>query len=406
VKIIGKGISLAGPCREVNEDLLHLDNAQQLFLLADGMGGHAGGCKASQLAVSVVSHSLLENFASRDRDTVFHESESDEEFFTRAVSNASQTIFQTAQTDPRYTGMGTTFTGLVQCGGNGVLMHVGDSRLYLYRSDVLHQLTHDHTLVSEMLESGEITPTQAIGHEYSHVLTRAVGTYESVLADTLVFELAVGDRFFLCSDGFYELFSEYDEMLQFLQREMEGDLFAAVERISEERKSSDNVSLAMLEVCSEPESHEADAAASEEVVLKVDTLRQVYLFQHLEIKEIAALVQSGLVHRLQPGEVIVEEGAQENQSLYVILEGEVEVLKGEEILATLSSGNHFGEMSLLLESPRTATVKAKRATSVLELPLQVITRFLHRSPKAGIEFLYAMSREFAKRLEQSNARRY
>ena len=218
MKVLGQGFSVSGPQRAVNEDVLYIDNAQQIFIVADGMGGHVGGAKASQVASETASKFLIDSFDLDSTVSSGQDLERWEKYLRDAVSSASQTVHKLATDHEAFRGMGTTLTSLVHRDGNGLLAHVGDSRLYLYRGGVLYQLTHDHTIVAEMLAAGKITPSQVPGHPFAHVLTRAVGTHEAVSSETLVFELAIGDRLLMCSDGFYDLFEGHDELLSFFAR--------------------------------------------------------------------------------------------------------------------------------------------------------------------------------------------
>ncbi|MCB0329964.1 MAG: cyclic nucleotide-binding domain-containing protein [Bdellovibrionales bacterium] len=404
MKLRGKSYSVTGPVRTANEDLVQIDDQRQIYLLADGMGGHVGGAKASQLSVETVANILGDSFDPDAQASSVQDIDRWEKYLRDAISSASQVVHKLAKEDSKLHGMGSTLTTLVHRDGNGILGHVGDSRLYLYRGGVLHQLTHDHTITAQLLAEGRISPAEVNSHRYRNVLTKAVGVYEGVEADTLVFELALGDHLLMCSDGFYDLFDDHDALLKFVSDNIKADFVPALEKIIEERQASDNVSVVFLDVVPDDKNAEAETSHSQEVVLKVEILKEVNLFQQLDMKDVVALVQSGFVHRLEAGADIVLEGENPASSLYVILEGEVEILKGGARIAKLKKGNHFGEMSLLLDAPRSASVKALTDLSLIELPKTVIEQFLQRTPRGGIEFLLAMSREFAERLSEANKR--
>ncbi|MCI5064223.1 cyclic nucleotide-binding domain-containing protein [bacterium] len=405
VYIVGKGFSVAGPVREENEDILLLENNLQLFLVADGMGGCQGGARASQLVADTVLSHLGDNLEEDIQDCDFERWRGE---LQRGVTDASARIFHEASSgESECQGMGSTATALLLRDENGILAHVGDSRLYLFRGGVLHQLSTDHTVVNELLERGELTPNQAVGHPYAHVLTRAVGVHESVAVETLLFEVIIDDTFVLCSDGFTGLFAHEDELNVFLSQALNGDedILSLVESRIEEVQADDNVTFAVLHACADEESLPAAEEYRREVSLKIELLSQLPLFRDIEMREIVTLVQGGYVHRLSAGEQILTEGETSEGGMYLILEGEVNISKEGISLEKLTQGAHFGEISLLLDIPRTATATACTEVTLLELKKEALSTFFQRSPKCGVDFLLAMSREFAERLTRANEKK-
>lgn len=188
-----------GRVREHNEDkyefYLPEDEAQLatkglIFLVCDGMGGHAAGQIASELACKSFIDAYL-NHPSQD-PTVAAEA---------AVRSANAFIFDLASALPNRKGMGTTLSGLMLVQDQAIVAQVGDSRVYRLREGQFECLTTDHTWVHEAVVRGEITEAMAETHPYRHVLTRAMGTEKSVTPDIFRFDLRVGDEFLLCSDG-------------------------------------------------------------------------------------------------------------------------------------------------------------------------------------------------------------
>jgi len=157
--------------------------AEEYFLaaVADGMGGHVGGEVASRLAIEAAVAS--------DGDAVAR------------VRAANAAVVGTARDRPRLAGMGTTMTLAVFSGDTVEIGHIGDSRAYLYREGNLEQLTRDHSLVAEMVASGELRPEEAAAHPFRSVITRALGLESAVAVDRVRRDLQPGDRFLLCSDG-------------------------------------------------------------------------------------------------------------------------------------------------------------------------------------------------------------
>ena len=191
--------SLSEPKLQVGEERAHL------FLIADGMGGHQAGERASALAVAAIEQFTLNSFK------WFFGSDGTEAKkvlaqFQSAFSQADAQIVEEAAEHPEFSGMGTTVTMAFHLGAQLCVVHVGDSRAYLYRDRELHQLTQDHTLMADMVRRGALRPDQVAGHRLRHVITNAVGGPElGVEVEARALEVQAGDRLLLCSDGLTEM---------------------------------------------------------------------------------------------------------------------------------------------------------------------------------------------------------
>ncbi|MGH2789902.1 MAG: Stp1/IreP family PP2C-type Ser/Thr phosphatase, partial [Actinomycetota bacterium] len=176
-----------GRVREANEDsyLVH----EPLFVVADGMGGHIAGDVASSTAVKTIEKQSSDASAE------------DMETLARLVRSANSQIWEKAQGDPTLKGMGTTCTLLLLDGAKAHFAHVGDSRAYLLRGDVLTQITEDHSLVGRMVKEGRLTVEEAENHPQRSIITRALGVDSEVEVDLLTVDLDAGDRILMCSDG-------------------------------------------------------------------------------------------------------------------------------------------------------------------------------------------------------------
>ena len=179
-----------GRKRAANEDFFAADEKLGLFVVADGLGGHVAGRRASELGVGV----FVETVAADDDDAPMA-------LLRSAFAHANTAIRSLSARDPQLRGMGTTLAALWLRGDEALVAHAGDSRLYLFRSGVLHALTLDHSLVGERVARGELTLEQARVHPSRHVITRAVGVLESVAPDVASLRPRAGDVFVLCSDG-------------------------------------------------------------------------------------------------------------------------------------------------------------------------------------------------------------
>ena len=179
-----------GRVRPINEDSCYTPEAGERFCaVADGMGGHNAGEVASALAVKV--------FADYMRDVQVVTSDA----LRASVARANDAVYNASLEAPEVSGMGTTFSALAQQGGDVLLAHGGDSRIYLIREGAMFQLTTDHTLVEEMIRKGMLTPREARFHPHRNIITRALGTEEQVQIDIVQMGVRPGDAFFLCSDG-------------------------------------------------------------------------------------------------------------------------------------------------------------------------------------------------------------
>jgi protein phosphatase len=190
VQWIVAGSSDPGRKRTVNEDFFAIDEKLGLFVVADGLGGHVAGRRASELGVGV----FVETVASDGEDAPLA-------VLRLAFANANAAIRTLAEREAQLRGMGTTLAALWLHGEEALVAHAGDSRLYLFRAGALHALTLDHSLVGERVARGELTYEQARIHPSRHVITRAVGVLERVAPDVASLRARSGDTFVLCSDG-------------------------------------------------------------------------------------------------------------------------------------------------------------------------------------------------------------
>jgi PPM family protein phosphatase len=191
--------SLPEPHVRFGEERAHL------FLVADGMGGHKAGETASALAVVVIEHFTLNTlkwfFASNGPEAQRVLAQ-----FQKALREADTRILEKAAESPELTGMGTTLTVAYFLGEDLCIVHVGDSRAYVWRDGELHQLTRDHTLMDELVRKGQLRPDEVAGHRLRHVITNVVGgPDEGVEVEAHALRVEAGDRLLLCSDGLTEM---------------------------------------------------------------------------------------------------------------------------------------------------------------------------------------------------------
>ena len=194
-----------GRARSNNEDSVATDEPVALAVLADGMGGYNAGEVASNMATSFILTELgrwLREASSQATDADVRRA------MDICVDNANRAIFNAANANPQYAGMGTTLVVAVFRDDRLLLGHVGDSRCYRLRGGRLQQITRDHSLLQEQIDAGLITPEQAAFSANKNLVTRAVGVEDTVLLETHHHEVQRGDVFLMCSDGLSDMLDD------------------------------------------------------------------------------------------------------------------------------------------------------------------------------------------------------
>ena len=192
------GATHVGRVRSSNRDALQygpLGDAVQYAVVCDGMGGANGGNVASEIAAEVIARRITEHVR---QEQVLH---SPEHLFSSAMEAANLAIYERALESPDLSGMGTTVVAAVMRSDVAYISHVGDSRLYLFRQGRLTSVTRDHSVVQEMIESGQLTEEQARSHPRKHFITRALGVSAQESGEYDELPLEPGDRLLLCTDG-------------------------------------------------------------------------------------------------------------------------------------------------------------------------------------------------------------
>lgn len=239
-----------GPVRESNEDnfLVDLDNG--LFLVADGMGGHASGEVASAIAVDTVQEVLLgainPDETRLDRSVIDRE-EDIRERLRYAMNQASIQIRKAAQANPVHKGMGTTLVVLLIEDDEAHISHIGDSRIYLFREDRLLRLTRDHTVVQQEIDSGRLTPELARIVPHKNILTQSVGYHGPVDPDTSTRPVESGDVFILCSDGLTDPLDDH-QLAEICRRHIGDDLAEILVQKALAAGTEDNVTVVAVTV--------------------------------------------------------------------------------------------------------------------------------------------------------------
>jgi PPM family protein phosphatase len=250
MKITYKAVSDVGRKRKGNEDSLFVNPEQHLFVVADGMGGHAAGEIASKVAVDSINEFVCLTGGDEEITWPFGLDENisyDGNRLKTAIRYANRKVLEAMKERSEYEGMATTVAAVLVDGEDANLAHVGDSRVYLYRADELRQLTSDHSWVNEQLQSGVISADQARSHPLRNVVTRALGGKPDLLVDMQVHKALPGDILLLCSDGLTTMIPD-DEIAR-VMRDAGGDVGKAASALvatANAKGGEDNITVLLI----------------------------------------------------------------------------------------------------------------------------------------------------------------
>ncbi len=241
-----------GKIREKNEDSVLISSDLGLGVVADGMGGHSAGEIASNIAVHVLEETIrkVNTGELKMPETFLPKLDNTERKMLMAANLANAAIYTTAQASEIYKMMGTTLTGVMFDGDNATAVHVGDSRIYLFRDGKLVQVTTDHSLAMEHVRRGLLTKAEADKSKIQNVLTRAMGIKKNVEFDLLRFPVKLGDVMVLCSDGLYKGMNETQlaEQLEQGKNLPLVKLCKQLVRVSNDNDGQDNISAVMIKI--------------------------------------------------------------------------------------------------------------------------------------------------------------
>ncbi|KAB2896708.1 MAG: cyclic nucleotide-binding domain-containing protein [Kofleriaceae bacterium] len=398
-----------GRQRTHNEDNFLIDKKLRLFLVADGMGGHAAGEVASSIAVHEIRDAVYGNRDLIDRyraDGAGVQALEILQMLEHAVQAACSTVYNRAQTDSEKRGMGTTASVLLIAGApdhlRGFIAHVGDSRIYLARQNQCHQLTEDHSLMNELVRRGKLKRDQVESSPYKqfkNAVTRAVGVYASVEVDTFDFDILPGDRFLLSSDGLYAYVDEATLPELLGQGEVK-EVPKKLIDIANEGGGHDNITGVVIRV--------GDSAAAQaqpkvgEASLKLDALKAMQMFRYLSYRELVRVANSTTVSEHAADEPIFAEG-DPGESMYVVMTGSVKLTKGGVSVAQLGKGQHFGEMALIDRSTRSLSATATEDTMLVVVRRKDFYEIIKKEPELATKLLWSFVQVLGARLRKTTS---
>jgi PPM family protein phosphatase len=240
-----------GIVRSHNEDSIAADASKGLVVLADGMGGYNAGEVASGMATTVITtelQHLLEHTPPYRLEPKTGKPYG-ERLLLEQIIKANTSIFQAAQSEPQYSGMGTTLVAAMFYDNRVSVAHIGDSRAYRLRGETLEQITRDHSLLQEQIDSGMITPEQARFSQNKNLVTRALGIDPTVEPEIHIYPTRPGDLYLLCSDGLNDMVS--DEDIGMTLQTLSANLRLAAQQLvqlANDNGGRDNVSVILVRV--------------------------------------------------------------------------------------------------------------------------------------------------------------
>ena len=401
MQVFGAGVTDTGLQRSENEDRFLVDPELGLYVVCDGMGGHASGALAAETAIATIRarfHQAADTLAQAAAGLVGIERVT--RLAEQSVQEACARVHGMAAAREDSRGMGCTATLVVVAGRHAVMAHVGDSRLYVCRDGHVHRLSVDHTMARDLVARGVLAPEEVAGHPFAGSLTRAVGVQPNVQVDTLVFDLRGGDRLLICSDGLHA----YIDSHAWLSGELvDEDLPGIAEELvahANERGGHDNIT-ALVIAAEDYNDDEATAEIDLELNLKVEALEQVALFQGLSLARLYHVLSAAQLVPVQAGEVVMVPG-QEMAAMYIIARGSVRaaVQKGGSV--RLGPGDHFGSTTLLRPRRARAHVEAVVDGTLLVLERARFQRMVRDRPYLGLLLYERIGRRICGEMDRAN----
>jgi PPM family protein phosphatase len=317
-----------------------------------------------------------------------------------AANAASRAIHDAAVQSSEKAGMGTTLVAVLVLNNHAFIVNVGDSRAYLLREGDLEQLTRDHNVYNELIRRKKL-PAEAVKQVApKNALTRAVGIYEHCEAETLVIDVAEGDRILLCSDGLYRYFEPPEGSAEDLRRQLlEDDDQRVVESLIEGANTlggRDNITAVVMTV---GKVGDYDTRSLADLSARREALANSPLFALLDERELLRVLSMTEVESHFPGDTIIARDAS-GGDLYVVLSGCVAVCRSGSLVAELKVGQH-GEMSLLRDRPRSAHALATQLTELLVIPRERFFALLRSEHELGMKLLWQFTSVLADRLAET-----
>jgi serine/threonine protein phosphatase PrpC len=394
--LISWGQTDVGRIRDHNEDSFRVDLEREFYIVADGVGGGAAGEVASSMAIDIIYSDISQEYDALKTEGILDSADGRARMMARvhvAVSDATQRIHQRGQTETRCRGMSTTVVLFQVIGNWAVVGHVGDSRLYMIRDGIVYQVTEDHTLVQMLLNRGALTPEEAATYPNKNIITRAVGRQPAVEADVLCVDVLPNDVFLLCSDGLTDLVPT-PEIHQIAISEDPKAAAGKLIDLANKNGGTDNISVVLI--------HARERRVGKPKLRteqKVGLLQEVFLFRDLTFQETLRVLNVVSEERRVSGETIIREG-EPGDKLYILVEGEADVLQQGVHMTRIGQGGHFGELGLITDGVRTATVVARGDVSLLSIGRDDLFGLVRADHSLAVKLLWGFLQNVTGRMKE------
>jgi serine/threonine protein phosphatase PrpC len=251
MKTRGWAVTDVGRKRDHNEDSFLCNDKLRLYAVADGMGGHLGGERASRMAVEIVEREMV-RASERGLDPVEGAAHPLVGILKDITVVAARAIYEAAHADAQHAGMGTTLTAAAFHNQHVTICHVGDSRAYVYRDGRARQLTEDHSWIQEQVRAGLLSPDDAMVSRFRNIITRSVGFEPSVESDIITVFVEVGDCYLFCSDGLFNYLSA-EEIGNVMTAGFYAETGPALVGMANDRGGDDNITCVVIYVANDEE---------------------------------------------------------------------------------------------------------------------------------------------------------
>lgn len=381
-----------GKTSHTNEDAYVCQPSMGLYIVCDGKGENGSGRMAASLASTAATTHIQDTFSALTTDDLQEKRESKwyKELIEEAIQSAGKAVYSKRE-EMQNQDFITTLTLLWLDRDRAFIGHVGDTRVYLLRQDNEYLLTEDHTLSNELLKIGRLKRNQTSDFPFTHALSRSLGQYPTVHVDILELSIFPGDQFLLCSKGLHRYLGEGSPTVRsFFPRPktQEGEQqettpsssnpIEALIQFANESGGKDNITAIAIEVPAIEETTESKRSRQ-----TLNVIQSLQLFDGLSYKDYVEIINSFDPKLYQEGQQIITQGSK-GDALFIIVDGEVRIQRGDIVINRLAKGEHFGELSIFDESPRFADAFADTACHLIVISRDRWEQFHQENPTLGM----------------------
>jgi len=390
--------SVTGRRRSSSSDAYHVDNELGLYIVCDGMVGHAAGGRAARIAIDAARRAVAEQGDAIARARAGQRPLTELTCVVEhAVREASRVVYEEAVRDQGSPGMGTTMTLLLVAGSTAAVGHVGHSRLYLSRDSKVTRLSSDHTLAAELERRRDGAEEQRRSDPSTRIATRSVGAQPSVEVDSLAFGVLPGDALLLCTDGLSACVRYSEQLWPLMEHEVHAILDALV-AFATKAGSEDDITVLAVRV--EEDDEEVTRPSGSELEDKLQTLRASALFKEMPLRRLLRVLTICQAETYEAGAEILAEG-KPCTGMFLVVRGEVALLRAGEVVGTLGERQGGGEDCLVRERAAHLGLRASCQTTLLVIRRERLRALVTRQPWLGATLYERIGRLLSVALEQA-----